>query len=268
MSDLGYLGGNVQMYYGREEPIYRSQYNQHGGPGYSRSNSGFARSQSGYGGSGLPVLELKVPMCCEKCQEKVREELEELEGVRDVVCDQYNQRVTVTGYVDPIRALKKVKKVKKHSEFFAEGTFINGTGRQGGIINSREIGETRYTGHPLVRTNSFGRSSPSYVGGALTRSNSYGRGLSRMSSFGRASRYEGNRYDDFEPTNIDRDFYGVRRMPSFNRHRHHDAEYIAMDNQYTPYYGDTQYVSRYNQRPVYRSQPSYNDLPFQESYYY
>ena len=88
------------MYYDKEsDPLYRTNYTNR---------------------AGVPVLELKVPMCCSKCEEKVRDELEDLEGVRDVVTDQYNQRVTVTGYVDPFRALKKVRKVKKKSDFFVD----------------------------------------------------------------------------------------------------------------------------------------------------
>ena len=49
-------------------------------------------------------IELKVPMCCEKCARKVKERLLTLEGVESVVTDQYNQKVTVHGNVDPSRA--------------------------------------------------------------------------------------------------------------------------------------------------------------------
>ena len=120
----------------------------------------------------LPVLELRVPMCCEKCREKVKEELEELEGVRGVICDQYNQRVTVTGFVDPLRALKKVK---KKSEFFNAGSYIdqysthghrnnnanNMMGVGGGIMPSGGLNREalQYTGKPLIRSDSFGRPS-------------------------------------------------------------------------------------------------------------
>ncbi|CAM6016300.1 unnamed protein product, partial [Sphagnum balticum] len=63
------------------------------------------------------VVEMIVPMCCTKCEEKVKESLLEMEGVEQVKTDQYNHRVTVTGFVDPIRVLKRVKKIKRRSDF-------------------------------------------------------------------------------------------------------------------------------------------------------
>ncbi|CAN5963866.1 unnamed protein product [Sphagnum jensenii] len=63
------------------------------------------------------VVEMIVPMCCTKCEEKVKESLLEMEGVEQVKTDQYNHRVTVTGFVDPIRVLKRVKKIKRGSDF-------------------------------------------------------------------------------------------------------------------------------------------------------
>lgn len=63
-------------------------------------------------------IELKVPMCCEKCVRKVKERLLALEGVESVIADQYNQKVTVHGPVDPSRVLNRVKLVKKRSVFW------------------------------------------------------------------------------------------------------------------------------------------------------
>jgi copper chaperone CopZ len=65
----------------------------------------------------LPI-ELKVPMCCEKCAKKVYDRILDLPGVEDVTTDQYNQKVIVTGNVDPSRVLSRVKQVKKHSVFW------------------------------------------------------------------------------------------------------------------------------------------------------
>lgn len=67
-------------------------------------------------------LVLSVPMCCEKCVEKVRKALDDVEGVRDVVLDQYNQLVTIYGDVDPGRALRRVRRVKKRSQFWRMAT--------------------------------------------------------------------------------------------------------------------------------------------------
>jgi copper chaperone CopZ len=57
-------------------------------------------------------------MCCEKCAKKVKDRLLDLEGVENVVTDQYNQKVMVYGHVDPARVLQRVKKVKKRSAFW------------------------------------------------------------------------------------------------------------------------------------------------------
>ncbi len=75
----------------------------------------------------VQYIELKVPMCCTKCQEKVREELLDMEGVYSVLCDQQSQRATITAsnYVDPLRLLRKVKRIKKKSEFWVENTLLH-----------------------------------------------------------------------------------------------------------------------------------------------
>ena len=66
----------------------------------------------------MQPIELKVPMCCEKCAKKVKDRLEDLEGVESVVTDQYNQKVVVYGRVDPERVLNRVRLVKKRSAFW------------------------------------------------------------------------------------------------------------------------------------------------------
>jgi copper chaperone CopZ len=64
-------------------------------------------------------IELKVPMCCEKCAKKVKDRLLDLDGVESVVTDQYHQKVTVYGpTLDPARVLRRVKLVKKRSAFW------------------------------------------------------------------------------------------------------------------------------------------------------
>lgn len=60
-------------------------------------------------------------MCCPKCEEKVREELSELDGVYEIFVDQVHERVSVTGFVDAYQALKKMKRIKKKSQFWDDG---------------------------------------------------------------------------------------------------------------------------------------------------
>lgn len=241
-------------------------------------------------------------MCCEKCEEKVKEELEELDGVRDVICDQYNQRVTVTGFVDPLKALRKVRKVKKKSAFFNNSTYINATSLP--IVSARTdnlmgsalpmvpsangFSESRYTTNPLVRTNSSGfgrfphegRMSPMMQPPMvplmqqqqqlrpLARVNSYGRRMNRQPSFGRVTRYDDRQANAFVPVDLQRDYYGVRRMPSFKNHRYHDAEYISMGNEFRPSMTASHYVPLHNQRPaILRSQVSFSRLPVTNPHY-
>ncbi|KAH9536726.1 hypothetical protein CY35_16G015100 [Sphagnum magellanicum] len=262
----------LEMFQGKEEPRYRASHAQYIPTGGSSKH--YAGQQQNLYGN-LPVLELTVPMCCAKCEEKVKEELEELSGVRNVITDQSNQRVTVLGHVDPLLALKKVKKVKKKSQFFKSGTYISGMIPHSAPVST---GTTTYTGQGYVHGSSDG-------GAGLTRSNSFGRRLGRLPSFGKVERYPAHeiprvRHDDFvhrtdgyrhEFSRVDpahhpsqRDFYGVRRMPSFNKHRHHDAEYISMDDRY---HGDSHYSSHHSQRPVFRSQVSFSKLPVTNPYY-
>jgi copper chaperone CopZ len=253
-------------------------------------------------------------MCCEKCEEKVKEELEQLDGVRDVICDQYNQRVTVTGFVDPLKALRKVKKVKKRSAFFDNNTYINATSlpiesvrNNNALASTNGFSESRYTTNPLVRANSsgFGRfpheghmppmmrtplmeapmmqgplmqaplvqaplmqaplvqaplmqGSPQQLGLA----NSFDGRMNRQPSFWRAQRYDGRQGNAFAHVDLEREYYGVRRMPSFQNHRYHDAEYISMGNEFQPGMTETHYVPHHNQRPaLLRPQVSFSRVP-------
>jgi copper chaperone CopZ len=111
------------------EPTYMQAHRyqlSHAAPYYAADTSElslpYSSSRSDYYSdsiNGMHVVELLVPMCCTKCEEKVKEQLMAVEGVYQVFCDYRSQRgslVTVTGYADPQRVLKKARKVKKGSE--------------------------------------------------------------------------------------------------------------------------------------------------------
>lgn len=108
----------------------------------------------------------------------------------------------------------------------------------------------------------------------LVRSNSFGRNnnLVRLPSFGKVVRFNNDggaigRQQDFVPRDMQRDYYGVRRMPSFKKHRYHDAEYISMGDQYTPQSSETHYVNLH-QQPVLQSEVSFSKLPVGNPYYW
>jgi hypothetical protein len=72
----------------------------------------------------VPTVELCVPICCMKCEKKVREAVLDMDDVAGVICDQSNQKVTVTGnqLLDPLRVLKKVKRIKTRSQFWTRSS--------------------------------------------------------------------------------------------------------------------------------------------------
>lgn len=230
------------------------------------------------------VIELMVPMCCDKCKEKVEEELGEVEGVESVYCDQDNDRVIVRGSsIDTGRCLVKAERaVKKKCELIStdDDDEVDEINRRG--YGYRE--ESR-----LYRSNSGGRSGrpslgrlPSFATGKVMMYDGVGprgqdyeekdyNGFRRMPSFSRHRHHDAEYITSFnqrpEPRDSRRDYYNVRRLPSFNRHRYHDAEYIsAGDREYSPrtFYdqsaGST-YTAAYNERPVYRSQVSFSRIP-------
>ncbi|XP_020104498.1 heavy metal-associated isoprenylated plant protein 23-like [Ananas comosus] len=66
----------------------------------------------------LQTVELKVRMDCEGCELKVRKALSSLKGVESVDINRKQQKVTVTGYVDANKVLKKAKSTGKKAELW------------------------------------------------------------------------------------------------------------------------------------------------------
>lgn len=289
--------------------------------GYDRSESRGTEDRRGYGGSEVSsrgeyrrkssrygskreddddneVVKFMVPMCCDKCKEKVQEELGEVEGVESVYCDQNNDRVTVTGSnIDTDRCLVKAERaVKKKCELISnysddddDKDSNRGSGRRSGYgsygreesrggYNSYAREESRggRSGRPsLGRLPSFASGKTVYHDGVGPRGQDYEakdyNGFRRMPSFSKHRHHEAEYITSFnqrpEIRDSRRDYYDVRRMPSFNRHRHHDAEYINTgDLEYSPrtFYdrnAGSPYTTAYNERPVYRSQVSFSRLP-------
>ncbi|KAL3698372.1 hypothetical protein R1sor_012448 [Riccia sorocarpa] len=59
-----------------------------------------------------------VSLCCESCVEKVRKALAKDEGVEGVDVDMLKSKVIVTGFFDPQRVLRRIRKVKKSATFW------------------------------------------------------------------------------------------------------------------------------------------------------
>lgn len=66
----------------------------------------------------LQTVELKVRMDCEGCELKVRKALSSMKGVQSLDVNRKQQKVTVTGYVEASKVLKKVKATGKKAEIW------------------------------------------------------------------------------------------------------------------------------------------------------
>ncbi|WVZ09185.1 hypothetical protein V8G54_013715 [Vigna mungo] len=77
----------------------------------SRQHSNNSRKQ-------LQTVELRVTMDCDGCVLKVKKTLSSLDGVESVEINKKQQKVTVTGYVEANKVLKKAKSMGKKAEIW------------------------------------------------------------------------------------------------------------------------------------------------------
>ncbi|GLJ51168.1 hypothetical protein SUGI_1089020 [Cryptomeria japonica] len=67
----------------------------------------------------LQTVELKVTrMDCEGCELKVKKALQRMSGVQTVDVNRKLQKVTVTGYIEPSKVLRKVQGTGKNAEIW------------------------------------------------------------------------------------------------------------------------------------------------------
>ncbi|KAK6924122.1 Heavy metal-associated domain, HMA [Dillenia turbinata] len=66
----------------------------------------------------LQTVELKVRMDCDGCELKVKKALSSMDGVKSVDINRKQQKVTVTGYVEASKVLKKAKSTGKKAEIW------------------------------------------------------------------------------------------------------------------------------------------------------
>ncbi|XP_055808995.1 heavy metal-associated isoprenylated plant protein 23-like [Solanum dulcamara] len=64
------------------------------------------------------TVELKVRMDCDGCELKVKKTLSSLSGVKSVEINRKEQKVTVRGYVEANKVLKKAKSTGKKAEIW------------------------------------------------------------------------------------------------------------------------------------------------------
>jgi len=80
----------------------------HGGAESGKKGGQVATKQLGRAQS----MDFRVNLCCENCERKVKKALWKMD-VDQVLCDQWNNRVVVTGNAKPESVLKKLRSVKK-----------------------------------------------------------------------------------------------------------------------------------------------------------
>ncbi|KZV49754.1 metal ion binding protein, partial [Dorcoceras hygrometricum] len=66
----------------------------------------------------LQTINLKVRMDCDGCELKVKNALSSLTGVQSVEIDRKQQKVTVTGFLEQSKVLKKAKSTGKKAEIW------------------------------------------------------------------------------------------------------------------------------------------------------
>lgn len=155
----------------------------------------------------VQTLELRVPLCCEKCINKVKKALYQVEGVEDVVCDQAEQKVTITGNVNPEIALRRVKRVKKNSIYWYIETSVDSATPATSIVHNKTH-RNGYAPNYIAPSSYY---THNYYAHPLRRSDSslqspyYSRYLSayplRSYSPFQSSPYIDNSYDAYDPYN-------------------------------------------------------------------
>ncbi|CAN6550147.1 unnamed protein product [Malus baccata var. baccata] len=66
----------------------------------------------------MQTVEIKVKMDCDGCERRVKNAVSQMKGAKQVEVDRKQSRVTVTGYVEPNKVLKRVKRTGKKAEIW------------------------------------------------------------------------------------------------------------------------------------------------------
>ncbi|KAL3699593.1 hypothetical protein R1sor_017615 [Riccia sorocarpa] len=78
------------------------------------------RSKDTEGLEKMGIVELRMPLCCEGCVEKVQRKLKSVRGVASIECSQEQQKVVVRGSAAPEDVLKGAKAALPRSTFWVE----------------------------------------------------------------------------------------------------------------------------------------------------
>ncbi|CAM8881447.1 unnamed protein product [Rhodiola kirilowii] len=66
----------------------------------------------------MQTVDIKVKMDCDGCERRVKHAVSTIKGVKTVDVNRKQSRVTVSGYVEPNKVLKRVKSTGKSADFW------------------------------------------------------------------------------------------------------------------------------------------------------
>ncbi|KAM6567101.1 heavy metal-associated isoprenylated plant protein 21 [Cannabis sativa] len=66
----------------------------------------------------MQTVEIKVKMDCDGCERRVKNAVASMKGVKSVEVNRKQSKVSVNGYVEPIKVLKRIKRTGKAAEFW------------------------------------------------------------------------------------------------------------------------------------------------------
>ncbi|KAJ4839374.1 Heavy metal-associated isoprenylated plant protein 20 [Turnera subulata] len=66
----------------------------------------------------MQTVDIKVKMDCDGCERRVKNAVSSIKGVKSVEVSRKQSRVTVSGYVEPAKVLKKVQSTGKKAEMW------------------------------------------------------------------------------------------------------------------------------------------------------
>lgn len=141
---------------------YQAQYYVHGGNGASTLNPNAshgagnqnhkqaqsparARVLQPRNALNVQTVHFMVPLCCGKCEDRVKEQLLDQDDVLRVTCDQWKQRVSVTSSIAPEKLLRRLQKIKKRSTFWPH--------HQSGAVKVFNGNHVKAPRHQIQKTN-------------------------------------------------------------------------------------------------------------------
>lgn len=219
---------------------------------------------------------MRVVICCNKCEEKVREEISEVYGVEEIFIDPTRSEVVVYGYADKHDVLKKARKMDKRADIMSSDSFTLHHDRHSKHHKHHKNRFSNFFGQSHGHSNySRGKHMPIFE---VTGSPRYNTSLNQSSSYdNRFNRLDGG-YDmpdyrsrqtrefrlDYRPDPMYRQMHSGYRSEPETRHRYNG-------------YGSSEYRHEHDHgyeyngyRPNQRYPPSYveredRDSPYPEA---